>query len=125
MILRFFQLLWALIVIGVLAYFVYHLRQDNFSVPWEFSILDLAAALTLINLVVNSALFLCWSVSAVAVIVVDLILTVLWGVAFGMLTKAMGQTITQSCSTDNWGDSAGVQVCNMFKVLFAFSFLSL
>jgi hypothetical protein len=59
------------------------------------------------------------------VLLFDFLLFILWIVAFALLVRALGNTTTSTCSTSEWGNAAGVRVCNMFKCLVAFSFLGM
>ncbi|KAL7273636.1 hypothetical protein RUND412_003495 [Rhizina undulata] len=122
--LRVFQFLCSTVVVGVLGYFVFHLVKDGYSIPWEFVILDVVSAFTFLNILVSLVL-LCWGrLPPRAVLATDGILLVFWVVAFALLARAMGQTITQSCSADNWGTDGGINICRMYKALFAFSCLA-
>jgi hypothetical protein len=123
--LRFVQVLCSVAVMGVLGYFIYHLWQDGYSTPYEFSLLDFASSATLLNFFVTSILLCCGRLSPTVVIVLDSFLTVLWTIAFALLVRAMGKTTTQKCDTAGWGNSDGIRVCHMFKVLVAFSFIAI
>jgi hypothetical protein len=43
----------------------------------------------------------------------------LWSVGFGLLANAMNTTITRPCTIEYWGTDEGVNVCTLYKVLFA------
>ncbi|KAI5849835.1 hypothetical protein BZA05DRAFT_401694 [Tricharina praecox] len=122
--LRLVQLICAVSVIGILAYFLYHLWQDGYTTPYEFSLLDFASAATLLNLLITSVLLCCCGLSPLYVLIFDTLLFIVWAVSFGLLVRSMGSTTTQSCSTANWGNADGIRVCHMFKTLVAMSFIA-
>ncbi|KAI5778186.1 hypothetical protein EDC01DRAFT_377428 [Geopyxis carbonaria] len=124
-IVRFLQLFCCIIVLGVLGYFQYNLYNDGYSNPFEFALLDTVAAIAVLNITVSSFFICCCGLSPLYMLIVDALLAVFWAVGFGMLVKAMGTTTTQTCSTTNWGNADGVRICNMYKVLVAFSFLAM
>lgn len=120
-ILRLVQVLCAVSVLGILAYFLYHLWKDGYTTPYEFSLLDFAAAATLLNFVVTSIFLCCCGLSSLYVVIFDGLLCLVWIIAFGLLVRAMGSSATESCSAENWGNSEGIRVCHLFKMLLAMS----
>ena len=53
--------------------------------------------------------------------IVDVLISLLWGTAFGMLGRAMGKSIVETCNETNYGKY--IAVCHMYKMVFAFAFL--
>lgn len=55
--------------------------------------------------------------------IIDGVLSIFWAVAFGVLTRAMGKTTLEECDVYNWGNSDGIRICYMYKLLFVFAVL--
>ena len=49
------------------------------------------------------------------------LLLILWSVGLGILSYNMAHTILTACSTEYWANSTGMNVCRMYKALFAFT----
>ncbi|KAA8892847.1 hypothetical protein FN846DRAFT_613297 [Sphaerosporella brunnea] len=123
--LRVIQLVCSAIIFGILGYFIWNLWKDGYRTPYEFSLLVFAASATVLNLLITSILLCCCGLSPFPVLVFDTFLLLLWTISFGLLLRAMGDTTTATCSTDDWGNADGVAVCHMFKCLVAFSLIVL
>jgi len=141
-ILRILQLISAIVVVGITGFFSYHLMQEDIGVPHEFIALDvivrvppppssspppanhqpppLQASITILNIFLTF-LLCCRSLPPTLVLVTDVLLALLWGIAFVFLARAMGDTTVEKCSPENYGDYT--IVCHLYKVLFAFSAL--
>ena len=83
------------------------------------------ASVTLFDIFLATIFIACYGLSPVYVIVVQSILTIFWVICFGLLLRALGESMTASCSVDNWGNGAGARVCHLFKMLVAFSLFSI
>ncbi|TGZ79539.1 hypothetical protein EX30DRAFT_342182 [Ascodesmis nigricans] len=122
--LRFAQCVASVLVLGVLGYFQHHLWRADYPTPWEFALLDTASAITLLNAVATTLLLCCFSLSPIAILIIDTFLSLFWLISFSLLLRAMGSTTTSKCDTREWGSSSGIRICHLFKSLVAFSLLS-
>jgi len=141
-----FQVLSSCVVAGVMFFFVSHLRQQNYAIPWMFFMvsrggstkdrvfkpvaprpyriliprkLQASAILTLITILVLS-LWSCFrGPIPLASSIVHGVLFIAWGVGFGLLANAMSSTLTRPCTSVYWGNSQGIQICTLYKALFA------
>lgn len=52
---------------------------------------------------------------------INVVSSVLWAVGFGLLADAMKETILDACTPAFWGNSTGIMVCRLYKLLFAAS----
>ncbi|KAI5817792.1 hypothetical protein BZA77DRAFT_26048 [Pyronema omphalodes] len=121
---RGLQLICCAVVLGILAFFQYHLWNDGYKMPYEFSLLDFCASATLLHILLTSLLLFCTRLSPMYLIILDSLLLILWSVGLGLLIRALGRSLNASCTILLWGNDSGVQVCQLFKALVAFVFLS-
>lgn len=84
----------------------------------------LQAALTLCNITSTVLLVCLGRLKIQFVMIVDGFLSICWAVAFGVLARAMGKTTLETCDVYNWGNTDGIRVCYMYKLLFSFTVLS-
>jgi hypothetical protein len=42
-----------------------------------------------------------------------------WTIAFALLTWTIQPTLVHQCSTESWGDSNGIWICQLYKLLFS------
>ncbi|OCK78144.1 hypothetical protein K432DRAFT_357315 [Lepidopterella palustris CBS 459.81] len=118
---RVCQLLAATIVGGTNFYFVSQTHHDRFHFFEWFSVLQAAALVTIITVVVTSMLQLRQRLSALLDGGVNIVVSMLWVVGFGLLSEAMGESILETCTWGNWGYRGGVRICKLYKLLFAAS----
>jgi hypothetical protein len=121
---RFLQFLAVVVVFAITGYFNYYLLQDGYQIPWEFITLEFVAALTLFNIFSTAFLLCLGRLNFLALMIVDGVLSLCWALVFGILARAMGKTTFETCDVYNWGNSDGIRVCHMYKMLFAFTVLS-
>ncbi|CAG7922048.1 unnamed protein product [Penicillium olsonii] len=122
---RFFIFLSALVVGAILAVFIYHLHADGFKLPYSFIVLLVTAALSLANLILTSIIHCSCSLSTKLSLALNIILTILWALSLGLMGWSMAGSITTSCTTAVWGNSAGITVCRSYKALFTFTITGL
>lgn len=80
--------------------------------------------LALANLVFTTILYGCQHLSPTLSLVMNAILLLPWTISLGLLSYSMRDTLTISCTTTNWGNSTGVSVCELYKVMFSFLVIS-
>ncbi|KAG0123800.1 hypothetical protein HOY82DRAFT_618667 [Tuber indicum] len=120
-ILRILQLISTLAVVGITGFFSYHLVREDLGVPYEFIALDAIGVLTMLNILLSFILLSCRTLPPTLVLITDILLTLLWGVAFAFLARAMGSKTVGECSRESYGDYT--VICHLYKILFAFSLL--
>lgn len=52
--------------------------------------------------------------------ILNIPLSLVWTAGAGLMIYNMYGTLGHTCSTDNWGSSDGVMICQIYKALFAF-----
>jgi hypothetical protein len=80
-----------------------------------------ASIFTLVTLTFTSLLHVCHTLSPKLNLIVNIPLLILWCVGFALLAWNMSETLGHVCNSNNWGNSAGVMVCRLYKALFSFS----
>lgn len=136
------QVLSACTVSGVMFFFISHLHGKSYTMPWMFFMVSRHLSLQEVpHPFPDSILILCkLQASALLTLIAILglsiwgclrgpipfigsiihgVLFVSWGIGFGLLAHAMSTTITRPCTTVYWGNSQGLQICTLYKALFA------
>lgn len=126
----------ALIVTGILIFFCVALKNDGYKIPWTFLIVGsstkpitivltshqilLTTVLTILCLLLTLVIHLCFHLSPLFNLILNVPLLVAWIASLGLLAWNIYGTLAHSCSTSNWGNSDGVNVCQLYKTVFAF-----
>ncbi|KAF2809950.1 uncharacterized protein BDZ99DRAFT_366628, partial [Mytilinidion resinicola] len=118
---RFCQLLASVIVAAEMFYFVWLIKHGGHRVPWMFFFLHGAALVTVTTLVLTTILYCCHKLSALFNGAINLAASALWVAGFGLLANAMNETILDACTHALWGNSTGINICRLYKLLFAAS----
>ncbi|KAK2782773.1 hypothetical protein FQN52_000596 [Onygenales sp. PD_12] len=105
-------------------YFMYHLRHDNFKIPFTFFVFIATSLLTILYLLITSLVQIFTSIPPTVSLVCNSILLVLWTVSLALLSWNLSHTITFTCNAKYWGTSTGISVCHLYKALFSFTLLS-
>lgn len=113
----------SLVVAAILSYFVYHLRHDNFRIPWTFLVLFGVALLSLLTLTLTLALHFCHGLSPLLNLILNIPILLLWILGLSLLGWNMAGTLGHVCNTANWGREVGIMVCRLYKALFSFTLL--
>ena len=106
----------ASIVSAILIYFCYHLKHDNFKLPWTFLIVLAGTVPALASL----ALTICLK-SPLAALILNIPILLFWTSGLVLLAWNMTGALGHSCSAANWGSSDGIMICQTYKALFAFT----
>ncbi|KAJ6012536.1 hypothetical protein N7499_011794 [Penicillium canescens] len=122
---RFFGFLSSIVVGAILAVFIYHLHADGYKLPYSFLVLLVAAALSLLNILLTTLIHCSCGLSPKLSITANIILLILWAISFGLVCWSLSGTITTSCTTTHWGNSTGISVCRSYKALFTFTIIAL
>ncbi|ORY17432.1 hypothetical protein BCR34DRAFT_37955 [Clohesyomyces aquaticus] len=124
-ILRSAQLVSALVVAGVMGYFLSELHRDHYRYPWTFLLLLTVSLLTILALAATIVLHCCCGLNPILNLVLNSVLSLLWTVGFALLTWWSSGTLSHVCNRKNWDNETGVSICRTYKALFAFSLLGL
>lgn len=120
--LRFFQFLASIGIIGILSYFMYYLIKSRLRVPPEFIIQYVASLLALLNIVTTTVAKCCGALNPKFAVVFDFLILACLAVAFGLLNNAMHGLVRHDCTNGQWGvtGQGGVRICRMYKGVWAF-----
>lgn len=88
------------------------------------NIFGIQAALTFCNITSSVFLICLGRLGIRPVMIIDGVLSLFWVGAFGVLARAMGKTTIEKCDVYNWGNSDGIRICYMYKLLISFTVLS-
>ncbi|KAK5166961.1 uncharacterized protein LTR77_007690 [Saxophila tyrrhenica] len=122
---RCFQLISSIIVGGIMAYFTYHLRHDNYKEPWTFIWLFSASLASIAALTVTICLHCLLGLNPRLNIGINAFLAAIWALSFGLLTWYMTDTLGDACDTEHWHEDVGIMVCRIYKALWTFTLVGL
>jgi len=103
-----------------MGFFSYHLKKDDYAIPWQFVSLATVSAATFFSVFALGIAFCCRALNPIFSMVVDVLLWLLWGVAGGALGRGLAPNLMKQCNLSQWGNKQGVTVCHMYKNVFAF-----
>jgi hypothetical protein len=83
------------------------------------------ALLTLFFLTTTIVLHCFYGLNPILNTILNSGLTLLWAVAFSLLSWWSSGTLSHVCNKDSWDDELGVSICRLYKALFSFSLLGL
>ncbi|RMZ82065.1 hypothetical protein DV737_g2201, partial [Chaetothyriales sp. CBS 132003] len=110
----------SIIVSGIVGWFWYQLRHDDFKIPWTFLLILAASGLTGVSLILTTVIYTCACLSPLFNLVLNVPLSIFWITGFSLLTWNTVGALSHSCSTSNWGDSDGVMICRRYKASYSF-----
>jgi len=142
--LRLGQLVSSIIVGSVLVFFVHHIRDEGFSVPWTFLLVrlclfpllprphvtEVANALgqlltvsifTILALLHTTLLHFTRSLAPRVDLLANSALSALWILGLALLTWNLGWTLGHRCIAPHWRNEPGIMVCRLYKALTAFT----
>ncbi|KAA8565137.1 hypothetical protein EYC84_010884 [Monilinia fructicola] len=112
-----------MIVGGIMAYFVYYLRVEQFPIPWTFIVLlaislttvaVLTLTITLYNLTYLSPKFNC---------LLNGTASTFWILGFALLSWSLSNTLQKRCDLQTWRSSTAIGVCREYKSLWTFTLI--
>lgn len=118
---KFFQAVCSALVLAVMVFFGYHLKKDDYPIPWQFFSLAALSAVSLLSVFALGISFCCRALNPLFAMILEIILSLLWAFGAGILGKGMGGNTIRSCKV--WRTSQGIVVCHLYKTLFAFCIL--
>jgi hypothetical protein len=113
---RFVTFTSASIVTAILLYFCYHLKHDNFKLPWTFLIVLAGTLPALASLLLTACLK-----SPLTALILNIPILLLWSGGLILLGWNMTGALGHTCNAANWGSSDGIMICQTYKALFAFT----
>ncbi|KAF1911086.1 hypothetical protein BDU57DRAFT_598853 [Ampelomyces quisqualis] len=119
------QLVSSMIVSAILSYFVWQLNHDKFYIPWTYLLLLTVSGLTTLSLLITIVLHFYTGIHPHTNMITNSVLLLIWAVGFALYTWWSSGTLTHACNKQNWGNSIGIRVCQLFKVLFTFTIVGL
>ncbi|RAL16380.1 uncharacterized protein BO97DRAFT_402794 [Aspergillus homomorphus CBS 101889] len=112
-------------IVGIiLAVFITNLHSHGYKLPWAFLVLLIATVLTLLNYILTTLTHCFYGLSPRLSLTTNTTTLLLWLIALGLLSYSLSHTILTSCTTTYWGTSTGINVCRIYKALFAFTILA-
>ncbi|KAK1146315.1 hypothetical protein N8T08_003102 [Aspergillus melleus] len=118
---RGLNLLSALLVAIILAVFTSNLSKNNYKLPWAFLVLLISSVLSLLNFILTTITHCCYGLSPLLSATTNSILFFLWLISLGLISYSMSHTIMTTCNATYWGTSTGINVCRIYKALYAFT----
>ena len=113
---RFMSFASASIVSAILIYFCYHLKHDNFKLPWTFLAVLAASIPTVLSLTLTACIK-----STLFALIINIPILAMWSAGLVLLAYNMYGALGHSCSAANWGSRDGIMICQTYKALFAFT----
>jgi hypothetical protein len=117
---RFITFTSASIVTSILIYFCYHLKHDNFKLPWTFLIVLAGTIPALLSLLLTVCI-----PSPLIALILNIPILILWFAGLILLGWNMTGAFGHACSAANWGSNDGIMICQTYKALFAFTVIGL
>jgi len=115
------QAVAALVVSGIMFYFIWNLIHEDFEAPKTFWTLLAASLLTLLCLIGTLTIYVLFRLSPLWNLCINAVLLMLWAPAFAFLWFWSKPTLSHVCNKKTWEDSTGIMVCRIYKSLFAFA----
>lgn len=119
--LRCAQLVSSITVSGIMAYFMYYLRLEHFSIPWTFILLMTVSLFTLAALLVTIVFYNFTYLSPRFNLVLNGGGGLLWGLGLGLLSWSVSTShvLAKQCTGSVWGGEAEAGVCRDYKALWS------
>ncbi|KAE9375207.1 hypothetical protein N431DRAFT_402554 [Stipitochalara longipes BDJ] len=119
--LRSAQLIAAIIVSGIMAYFVHYLRLESIPIPWTFIVLFAVSLSTIVALTVTICLYNFTYLAPSFNLVLNGSTSILWAMGFAMLSWSVrnSHVLARQCTGKEFGGEAEAGVCRDYKALWA------
>lgn len=119
--LRSAQLIAAIVVSGIMAYFMYYLRLEHFAIPWTFILLLAVSLATITALAVTIFLYNFTYLPPKFNLVLNGSISFFWALGLAMLSWSVSTShvLAKQCSGKVWGGEAEAGVCRDYKALWA------
>ncbi|KAL8701790.1 MAG: hypothetical protein Q9224_000337 [Gallowayella concinna] len=111
--LRFCQLISAAVVTSIAGYFVHVLLHEHYKVPWRFIFPLAASSLTILALIVTSALYHFHTLLPTYNLISNAALSIFWLLGISFFTHNLGWKIGQRCAIAPWHTEVGITVCRL------------
>jgi hypothetical protein len=119
--LRTAQLISSIVVSGIMAYFMYYLQLEHFSIPWTFIVLMLVSLLTLTFLTLTIILYNFTYLSPKVNLLLNSSCALLWTLGLALLSWSVSTShvLAKQCTGSIWGGDAEAGVCRDYKALWS------
>jgi len=114
------QLLSSLVVSGIMSYFIYHLRDEHYPIPWTFINLLCISIATIASLTVTIILYNFTYLPPKFNLILNGLITLFWFLGLGLLSMSIATThvLNKACTTEVWNGSDAAGVCRDYKALW-------
>jgi hypothetical protein len=119
--LRCAQLLSAIVVSGIMCYFMYYLHREHYLIPWTFITLIVISIVTMASLLVTIILYNFTFLSPKFNLSLNTTISIFWALGLALLTWSLNPTLHKACDSEHWGSEAGMMVCRVYKTLWSFT----
>ncbi|CZR53380.1 uncharacterized protein PAC_03258 [Phialocephala subalpina] len=118
--LRSAQLIASITVSGIMAYFIYYLRMENFAIPWTFIVLFGVSLATILALVVTIIFYNFTYLSPHFNLLLNGGISFFWALGLGLLSWSVSTShvLAKACTGSIWGGEAEAGVCRDYKALW-------
>lgn len=116
---RLLSFISAIIVGAILTSFAITLWSSDYNIPWTFLLAVIASYLTVICWVLSMLIMCCTPAHPILNLVFNAPLSALWIASSGIIIYNLLGTLSRSCSVSNWGNSDGIAICNIYKLMFS------
>ncbi|RDW71532.1 hypothetical protein BP6252_08095 [Coleophoma cylindrospora] len=123
--LRSVQLMAAMAVFGIMAYFMYDLHSEHYPIPGIFVALLAISVVTIVVQLVTMAFYACTYLSPKFNVILNAGIAVLWAIGVGLLSFALKNTLNKACDIKTWATESGVLICHDYKILWVCTLIAL
>jgi len=123
--LRCLQLLSSIVVSGIMAYFMYYLHKEGYTIPWTFIVLFSVSLATIAALTITIILYNFTYLSPAFNLILNGAISFFWALGFGLLSWSVSSShvLEKHCTGKEWGGVAEAGVCRDYKALWSMAFI--
>ncbi|KAH8601064.1 hypothetical protein B0O99DRAFT_503176 [Bisporella sp. PMI_857] len=114
------QLLSSIVVSGIMVYFMYYLRMENYAIPWTFIVLLSVSLGTVGILTLTIILYNFTYLSPRFNLILNGAISFFWALGLALLTWSVSTShvLEKQCTGKEWGGVAQAGVCRDYKALW-------
>jgi len=115
----------SIVVSGIMAYFMYYLREEHFSIPWTFIILLAVSLATVAALTVTIILYNFTYLSPRFNMILNGSISFFWALGLALLSWSVSTShvLQKQCTGKVWGGTAEAGVCRDYKALWSMTLI--
>jgi len=123
--LRSAQLIGSVVVSGIMCYFIYYLRKEDFAIPWTFILLFSVSLATIAALTVTIILYNFTYLSPRFNLSLNGGISLFWALGLSLLSWSVSTShvLMKQCSKTIWNGEAEASVCRDYKALWAMTLI--